>query len=200
MAWKSSMGLDTDTPETGEALLDFITRSRIPLLTINLLQALPRTKLWDRLALAGRIVEDDDRESNVEFLLPYAEVVDMWRDCIARAYEPEEVFARFRHQVDVTYINRLNPPRKVDAAMMLFGFGVIARLFVAAGITSHYRRAFWRYAWPLLKSGNIEQLISTGLVAHHLIMFARDAASGKQNASFYSGKLREPEGTPALAA
>ena len=43
------LGLDTDKPETGDALLEFIDESQIPLLTINLLQALPQTPLWDRL-------------------------------------------------------------------------------------------------------------------------------------------------------
>src|ERR1700747_1404883 len=42
------MGLDTDTPNTANALIDFVEESRIPLLTINLLQALPKTPLWDR--------------------------------------------------------------------------------------------------------------------------------------------------------
>lgn len=37
------LGLDTDTPDTGERILDFIAQTRIPILTINLLQALPRT-------------------------------------------------------------------------------------------------------------------------------------------------------------
>ena len=43
------LGLDTDTPRRGERILDFIEASHIPMLTINLLQALPRTPLWDRL-------------------------------------------------------------------------------------------------------------------------------------------------------
>ncbi len=69
------MGLDTDKPETGEALLRFVEESQIPLLTINLLQALPMTPLWDRLEREGRLVNDDEgRDSNVEFLLPYDQV------------------------------------------------------------------------------------------------------------------------------
>ena len=71
------MGLDTDKPETGDALLRFVEESQIPLLTINLLQALPKTPLWDRLEKEGRLVNDDDgRDSNVEFLLPYDQVVE----------------------------------------------------------------------------------------------------------------------------
>ena len=69
------LGLDTDTPDTGKHLLEFIERSQIPMLTINLLQALPRTPLWDRLKREQRLIEDDDgRESNVAFRLPYEQV------------------------------------------------------------------------------------------------------------------------------
>jgi hypothetical protein len=32
-----------------------------------------------------------------------------------------------------------------------------------------------------------------GLVAHHLIMFARDACAGRGNASHYSAKIRSLE-------
>ena len=69
------LGLDTDTPDTEQRLKDFIELSNIPMLTINLLQALPKTPLWDRLKRADRLSEDDARESNVVFLRPYDEVV-----------------------------------------------------------------------------------------------------------------------------
>ena len=45
------------------------------MLTINLLQALPKTPLWDRLKRDGRLLDDDSRESNVVFLRPHDEVV-----------------------------------------------------------------------------------------------------------------------------
>ena len=56
------MELDTDTAETPAAILDFIERSQIPMLTINLLHALPKSSLWDRLQREGRIIEDAGRE------------------------------------------------------------------------------------------------------------------------------------------
>src|SRR6201995_5009128 len=69
------MGLDTDKPGTADALLSFVDQSRIPLLTINLLQALPKTPLWDRLARENRLIDDDERDSNVQFLMPAHDVV-----------------------------------------------------------------------------------------------------------------------------
>src|SRR4029450_7735186 len=47
------MGLDTDKRGTADPLLNFVDESRIPLLAINRLQALPKTPLWDRLEREG---------------------------------------------------------------------------------------------------------------------------------------------------
>src|SRR2546429_120180 len=73
------LGLDTDSDDTEMRIKDFIDISQIPMLTINLLQALPKTPLWDRLKAAERIESDPSLESNVRFLRPYDEVVSMWR-------------------------------------------------------------------------------------------------------------------------
>ena len=73
------LGLDTDRPDSGERILDFMDESKIPMLTVNLLQALPKTPLWTRLEAAGRIDDDETRESNVVFRLPYDDVVAMWK-------------------------------------------------------------------------------------------------------------------------
>ncbi len=106
------LGLDTDSDDTESRLKDFIDISQIPMLTINLLQALPKTPLWDRLHKADRLADDPSLESNVRFLRPYDEVVATWRRCIAYANDPERLFSRFHHQVDSTYVNRMIPPAK----------------------------------------------------------------------------------------
>lgn len=189
------MGLDSDTPETPQRILDFIERSHIPMLTVNLLQALPRTPLWDRLAAAGRIIDDPDRESNVDFLQPYEQVVAGWRQVTSAAYRPEALYRRFAYNVEHTYPNRIKPPaspQRASWANMRKGLRIMANLLLRAGLLADYRRAFWHMAWPLLRAGRIEDVIHVGLVAHHLITFARQAAAGQQNASFYSAKTRAP--------
>jgi len=188
------LGLDTDTPESGKNILKFIEQSRIPMATINLLQALPRTPLWDRLQREARLVEHQDRESNVEFRLPYKQVVAMWRECMARAYRPEKLFARFQHQVQQTYPNRFprsNSGQRASWRNIKRGLYMLYRILWEVGWRSEYRREFWKFAWPLLIRGQIESVVSVGLVAHHLILFAREASRGRHNASHYSSKLRQ---------
>ncbi len=184
------LGLDTDVPETADTLLAFIEASQIPMLTINLLQALPRTPLWTRLENAGRLIDDPARESNVDFLLPYDTVLEMWRRCIREAYSPEAVYRRFAHNARHTYPNRIEPDPSGRATWrnVWQGLRLAANLIVRAGILADYRRQFWRVAGHELKHGRIEAALDIGLVAHHLITFSRQALAGKHNASFYSAK------------
>jgi hopanoid C-2 methylase len=189
------LGLDTDTPDTETRLKDFIELSKIPMLTMNLLQALPKTPLWDRLKRDGRLVDDPTLESNVRFLQPYEDVVGMWRRCIDYAYDPERLFARFFHQVDATYVNRKVVPAssKLTFANLrhaaVFAFNLIRYVVVL----SDYRWPFLRAASHALRRGQIDGMFGMGFIGHHLIEFTREALRGEQNASFYSARARKAE-------
>jgi radical SAM superfamily enzyme YgiQ (UPF0313 family) len=186
------LGLDTDTPQSGRNILDFIEASRIPMLTINLLQALPKTPLWDRLARDGRLIEDETRESNVDFLLPHEVVLGMWREAMTRAYDPAALFARYDHQIEKTYPNRVPKPGRATWRNVRMGVALLSRILWKMGVASDYRREFWAFAWPRLKRGQIEPVIQAALISRHLIRFAREASAGTMNASYYSAKLRDP--------
>jgi radical SAM superfamily enzyme YgiQ (UPF0313 family) len=188
------LGLDTDTPETCDRILDFIRLSQIPMLTINLLYALPRTPLWDRLQQEGRIVSDEGRESNVEFLMPYDQVMEMWRRCISAAYEPEFLYERFAYQCEHTYPNRIkvpNSPARTAPDKVRKGLTMLAKILLQVGVLGNYRETFWTMAKPALKKTQIEQVIHVGLVAHHLIKFTQECTKGIESASFYSQKVRK---------
>src|SRR6516225_6713509 len=190
------MGLDTDKPNTGDALLNFVEESKIPMLTINLLQALPKTPLWDRLERTNRLIHDESRDSNVEFLLPYDEVVSSWKRCMEIAYAPEKVFARYQHQCEYTYRNRLKVP--VSAARKSWanirrGMIILRNIFWKVGVRGDYKRVFWKFALGRLGRGDIEGLVASTMMSHHLISFAREAGGGRQNASNYSLRLREAQ-------
>jgi hopanoid C-2 methylase len=184
------IGLDTDTPDTEQRLKDFVELSNIPMLTINLLQALPKTPLWDRLKRDGRLTDDAARESNVVFLRPYEEVVGLWRRSIAYANDPERLYSRFRHQVEATYVNRKVTPAKGKLTFAnLRGGAVLAlRVLLYICLLSDFRRPFWRTAKHALRHGQIDGLLGAAFMSYHLIHFTREALRGDQNASYYSAK------------
>jgi radical SAM superfamily enzyme YgiQ (UPF0313 family) len=186
------LGLDTDKMETGRHLLEFIEQSQIPLLTINLLQALPKTPLWDRLEREGRLIEDEERDSNVKFRLPYEHVVTSWRNCMKDAYQPDKIYARYSHQVEHTFPNRVKPRLSaITRRDVRRGLTMLGRIIWHVGMAGDYKRVFWSFALPRLIRGDIEGVIAVALISHHLIVFSRQASSGLQNASNYSTRLRE---------
>jgi len=186
------LGLDSETVDTEQRLKDFIDLSNIPMLTINLLQALPKTPLWDRLKRDGRLLDDDARESNVVFLRPHDEVVGTWRRAIAYANDPERLFARFRYQVEATYVNRIVTPAKGKLTWSnLRGGAVLAwRVLLHICLLSDFRKPFWRTAKHALRHGQIDGMFGAAFMSYHLIRFTREALRGDQNASYYSAKKR----------
>jgi radical SAM superfamily enzyme YgiQ (UPF0313 family) len=201
------VGLDTDTPDTGDRVSAFIKKSNIPMLTINMLHALPKTPLWRRLEASNRIVKNPgNRESNVEFLMPYQTVVDMWQKCVAEAYTPDAIYERFEHQIRSIYPKRKQlPPTKarVNLPNILRGLSILSRIFWHVGVRSDYRRRFWKMALPTLKKLDIEGCIHTAVVSHHMILFARECASGEAEKCFYGESSKRAEtsaGTPKSGA
>ncbi len=184
------MGLDQDSESTAHRILDFIEASQIPMLTINLLYALPKTPLWRRLEKEGRILSDGTggEESNVKFLLPRDVVRSNWLQCVTTANEPQALYRRFQHQIDHTYPNRFDPGHdlKIDWHDAIDGLVILAKVLWRIGLWSDYRRVFWQLARRALGHADIEAVIHAGLVGHHLVRFARDCASGVGEYSFYA--------------
>jgi radical SAM superfamily enzyme YgiQ (UPF0313 family) len=183
------MGLDGEPPGIDEEIMEFIRISQIPMLTINLLYALPRTPLWRRLERENRLVDAAGRESNVEYLVPYQEVLGKWQRCIAFAYDPDSLYRRFSHQLEHTYPNRIavpNSPARLSWTNIKKGLAIIVNIVVRIGIFGSYRSTFWRMARPAFKRGDIEGIIHVGLVAHHLIQFAKECGKGDEAAAFYA--------------
>ncbi|MEM1059399.1 MAG: B12-binding domain-containing radical SAM protein [Verrucomicrobiota bacterium] len=186
------MGLDTDTPETPQAIIDFARASNIPIMTVNIVYALPHTALFARLEKAGRILSEEEaagRDSNVRFLQPYEEVVGGWRRVIEEIYDPAFLYQRYQYNIENTYRHQVKPanpaaqatPRNLKRALR-----IAASLVWNAGIKDDYRRHFWKMAIEQGKRGHIELIFQIGMVAHHLISYGREVVADRLQASNYS--------------
>jgi radical SAM superfamily enzyme YgiQ (UPF0313 family) len=188
------MGFDTDTEQTPLILADFVRASQTPVHTLNILYALPKTPLYNRLEQAGRIVYDENRDSNVKFLKPYAKVVADWRDLISKVYEPEALYQRYATQAIKTYPNRRRPRfplRQATPRNLRRAFSIFARLIWHVGIRSDYRRVFWKMFRTQLRQGFIENIFQIALVGHHLISYTRESvAAGRIHACHFAPRIR----------
>ena len=187
------LGLDTDTPATAANLIEFIDRSHIPVLTINLFQALPKTPLWDRLSAAGRLSTDPGRDLNVVFLRSYSEVLGAWDAAIRHAYTPEALFERFHWHLRQTYANRFNPPltrARLNAGNLRRAVVILVKAFREGRAVFRLSSELLAFCRESLCAGRVGDFIAVSLVAHHLISFARDCTEGRQNASFYADRSK----------
>jgi radical SAM superfamily enzyme YgiQ (UPF0313 family) len=194
------LGLDTDTPATADHLIEFIEASQIPMLTINILYALPKTPLWDRLAAEDRILPQGGRESNMVFRLPEETVIAMWRRAIGAAYAPEAIYRRFAHNLAHTFARRPSyprNPRRSSARSLLSGLALLGRIGWRVGVRGDYRRTFWRVAGPALRRGQLEELIQAAVVSYHLIEFTRQCLRGAHEASFYAPRVPTAPSSPS---
>jgi hopanoid C-2 methylase len=194
------IGFDTDTENTADRIVEFIESTQIPMLTINMLHALPKTPLWRRLEAENRIVNIPGRESNVEYKMPYEQVVEGWLSCIRRVYTPEAIYRRFAYQMVHTFPNRKvlpNSKARLNAKSVLRGAKIMSRIMWHCGVRADYRREFWKMALPALKQLRIEHLIQVAVVSHHTVMFARECISGQAEKCFYSPAASEPASATA---
>ena len=129
----------------------------------------------------------------MRFLRPHDDVVASWRRCVAHAYDPKRLFARYRHQIDATYPNRLHPPARgrLNLPGLRLGATLAWNVATKVGRRSDYRGEFWKSARAAFRKGQIEAVLGMGFTSHHLIQFSREALRGEQNASFYSTRKRE---------
>src|SRR5580765_1804864 len=188
------LGLDTDTPETPDAILEFIEAAQIPIVTPNLLVALPHTPLYERLQKANRLNSGEGRDSNIEYLQPYETVVASWKRVIRETYEPRKLYARYATQAKKTYLHRKRPARPLDQltwANVRRAIEVFSRTAWRVGICSDYRREFWKMTWRELRQGNVESVFQIAMVAHHLITFGRECLALDVQVSAYSARRRK---------
>ena len=197
------IGFDTDTEKTPQILADFVQASQTPVHTLNILYALPKTPLYNRLKEAGRIVPDVNRDSNVKFLRPYEEVVSDWLNLIARIYEPKALYERYATQAVKTYPNRRRPKhplRQATPRNLHRAFSIFARLIWNVGLRGDYRAEFWKMFRTQLWQGHIENIFQIALVGHHLIRYTRDTVSGRIHACHFAPRIRPQEPAPRTGA
>ena len=193
------MGLDTDTDETPQALMDFADVSQIPIMTVNILYALPNTALYTRLEKDNRVLpaeQAENRDSNIVFLQPYEKVVRNWQKVIAHVFDAEKLYARYAYNALHVYPNRIKPKNPLAQATwpnISRALNIFRRILWRVGVCSDYRRHFWKMMWHELKQGNIETIFQVAMVAHHLITYARECTEGKMQSSNYSIRRVEDE-------
>jgi radical SAM superfamily enzyme YgiQ (UPF0313 family) len=100
------LGFDHDTPDSFARQQRFITDSGIQAAMIGLLQATPKTPLYERLAADGRLIPDTDSSDNVKLwtnVMPkgmsYEQLLAGYRDLHRRLFDDRGIAIRIRNKL-----------------------------------------------------------------------------------------------------
>jgi radical SAM superfamily enzyme YgiQ (UPF0313 family) len=137
------LGFDSDREDIFDRLVDFIQQSAIPIAMVGLLQAMPGTQLFRRLAKEGRILHsgggnNTDLELNFLPRMNSARLVEGYRSVMRRIYDCEAYYDRVRE-----YLHRCRPQYRTQIT-----FGAVRALMLSVlrqGIYGKARLAYWRF-------------------------------------------------------
>lgn len=163
------VGFDNDTPSIFERQIDFIQASGVVTAMVGLLNALPGTRLYERLRMAGRLAsqltgDNVDGTTNIIPRLMDLEALQAgYRELMQRIYSPEHYYRRIR-----TFLRNYRTPTirgHVDLQHVLALF----RSFFYLGIVGRERFHYWRLLlWTVLHRPRFLPLaVTLAIYGHH---------------------------------
>jgi radical SAM superfamily enzyme YgiQ (UPF0313 family) len=155
------MGFDQETKGAGDRIVAFVEENDLPLVMLNLLQALPNTALWDRLKSENRLINTgvtaDMTETNLNFrpIRPPEEIAAEYIRVVDDLYEPSKYLARTYRYILAMRPTRAaspgnngpgsRPPKaRLPRRQQLQDLAALLRLVWRQGIVAYYRWQFWR--------------------------------------------------------
>lgn len=154
------MGFDQETKGAGDRICAFVEAYNLPLVMLNLLQALPNTSLWDRLQEENRLTATSASADMIEVsfnflpLRPAAEIVAEYIRLVDSLYEPTKYLARsYRYYLAMRPTraatgNHQGPEpgnQKVQTShLRREDLLALLKLCWRQGVVASYRGQFWR--------------------------------------------------------
>jgi radical SAM superfamily enzyme YgiQ (UPF0313 family) len=162
-------GFDHDDPAIFDRQFELLCASRISVATAGMLTAIPRTPLYKRLEVEGRLdnaaLDDPEIATNVVPLrMTREELRDGWLKLMNRLYEAENYFQRFDDlivkarvplgEAKMTWLRKHRPwaYRKLQTLTFLASFFLLVRIWIHPR-TRPYRKVYGRYLRKLIASG-----------------------------------------------
>jgi radical SAM superfamily enzyme YgiQ (UPF0313 family) len=216
------MGFDQETKGAGDRIFAFVEEHNLPVVMLNLLQALPNTALWDRLQQENRLTEiqvsADMIDASFNFLpaRPAPEIVAEYIRTVDYLYEPTKFLARtYRHFLAMRPTRAAagrpktpghgNPKNRLPVHARGEDLLALLKLFWRQGIVADYRQQFWRQLVGVCRQNPsrltkylIQCAMGENLFAIRESLLARAGRSGAgQNAACLAGPAR-PHAEPSL--
>ena len=142
------VGFDSDPENIFEAQIKFIQQIGVVTAMVGLLNAIPQTRLWNRLKAEGRLLKDSTGENtdgsiNFHPKMNKEKLVEGYKKILSRIYSPKNYYKRIE-----TFIKHYKPT--VRGRITNAEIGALFKSIWKIGIVSRSRLLYWKL---LIKTG-----------------------------------------------
>jgi len=163
------VGFDSDTPAIFQRQIEFIQKSGIVTAMVGLLNALPKTKLYQRLKESGRLVNETSGSNTVSELnfkpkMNKKILLEGYQKIMKTIYSPKEYYQRVKN-----FLREFRPPLRKAPKFHFYYLKALVASFWLLGIKYSGRRYFWKlFFWSLFKRpGGIPYVIGSSITGIH---------------------------------
>ena len=162
------VGFDSDKPSIFQRQIDFIQRSGVVTAMVGLLQALPGTRLFERLKREGRLRgqssgDNVDGTTNIVPAMGLDALHEGYKKIMRHIYSPKHYYRRVR-----TFLREYKAP-KVKAPTDFAQLMAFLRSVVRLGILGRERFQYWRLlVWTYFRRRELFPLaVTLAIYGHH---------------------------------
>ena len=162
------LGFDHDTPGSFQRQIEFIQQSGIVTAMVGLLQAMPGTKLYQRLHRQGRLLGDttgDNVDGTTNFIpeMNPEALRKGYKTLLEYIYSPGPYYQRIR-----TFLREYGPP-KVSSALNWRSMMAFVHANFRLGVLGRERFQYWRLLlWTFLRCpSQLSLAVTLSIYGHH---------------------------------
>jgi radical SAM superfamily enzyme YgiQ (UPF0313 family) len=138
------VGFDNDPLTIFDTQIRFIQTSGVVTAMVGLLNALPRTRLYERLEQEHRLLKDttgDNTDFSINFIpkMNYDLLISGYKKVVTTLYSPAQYYERVR-----TFLGEYMTPQKKKFQLRLNHFAALFRSMIVLGIIGKERFHYWR--------------------------------------------------------
>jgi radical SAM superfamily enzyme YgiQ (UPF0313 family) len=162
------VGFDSDSPTVFQRQIEFIQQSGIVTAMVGLLQAMPGTKLHQRLSREGRLLGDttgDNVDGTTNFIprMNRETLRAGYRRVLEHLYSPDPYYERIR-----TFLREYRAP-KISRPLNGQSLAAFARANIRLGVLGRERLHYWRLLlWTCLhRPSHLSLAVTLSIYGHH---------------------------------
>jgi len=154
------IGFDQDTSSIFDRMTNFIQRSGIVTAMVGLLQAPPKTRLWERLKKEKRLISQptgSNTDCTINFIpkMDSHSLISGYKRLLNYIYSPKNYYLRL-----MNFLKEYRPKKRRDIKIDLNQFFALLKSIWILGIKEKERLYYWKlFFWSLFKKPKLFPLV-----------------------------------------